>query len=121
MMIKKSWFDDEGSFSEENKNILIDFNYGLGEILGRDEIKGLDFNQLYTLRESLCKLINQAFDQRTERKFQRMAHFQTLTDLQFEEYLVDKYGTLWPVLYLNYEEVSRLQTDYFREKIKNFK
>ena len=112
-MTDKNWFDD--------KNILLDFNYAISEIIARDQVKGMSVSDLFVLRNSLRKIVDLAVEDKVNRKLRLSDELKNMTDQQVEEYLLEKYSVLWPALHLNCEEFDRIQTPYFQDKIQNFK
>jgi hypothetical protein len=104
----KDLFKENGSLTEEGERFIIDFQYGLSQIMESDEVQEMSDDQLRTLQSNLMKMIGRVFTIKMSRNLQFLNDLFTLTDEQFYAHLKDKYGDNWIFHSLEKEERERI-------------
>lgn len=101
-------FKENGDLTADAKRMLMDFNYGLSQVMASDGAHDMTESELLLLGTHLHKLIGDTITNRivNKRQFQKM--LDALTDEQFDTYLKDKYGETWFIHSLEEEELKRV-------------
>lgn len=104
----KKVFDEKGGFTEHGNSLLLDFQYGLAQVMTTDEVFHMSESELRLLGSLLSSVIGNVISARIARKLQISSSFTTMTDAEFESYLENKYGVSWRFMSLTEEEMVRV-------------
>ena len=103
------YFNENGSLSEEGKTFLTNFRSGLEMLFDTDELRELTECELRMLQSNMIELISTKFSNRIASKIYKANKFANLTDQEFEDYLKNKYGNMYPFMSLTEEELHRVK------------
>jgi hypothetical protein len=106
----KKIFDGNGILNETGKNLLLDFNTALDNLMSSDEVYDMSESEIRTLGSVLAKILGDRISHRIANKVKTTSKLDKMTDEEFEKYLLDKYGSNWHFLSLSPEEYARVPT-----------
>jgi hypothetical protein len=103
----KKFFDEKGGLTDWARRMMLDLTSGLDQLMTSDEVTDMTESELRLLGSHLAGMMADIVSKKIARKLQRAKAFSELTDEQFEEYLQEKYGTVWRLVPLTREEYDR--------------
>jgi len=103
----KKFFDEKGGLTDWAQRMMLDLHSGLDQLMTSDEVTDMTESELRLLGSHLSHIMGEIVSKKIARKLQRAKVFSELTDEQFEEYLQEKYGTVWRFVSLTEEEYER--------------
>jgi hypothetical protein len=101
-------FTGNGFLTQEGEKFILDFTFGLAQIMGSDEVQDMSDDELRTLQANLAKLVGDAISKKISRNMQLTNELDLMTDEQFMTFLQEKYGDSWFIHSLEKEERARL-------------
>lgn len=106
-MTNNKWFRGNGFLTDEGERALTDFKYGLETVMSTDEVRNMTVAEVQTLQANLAKKVGDAVSNHLTRRLREAAALAEMSDGEFDAYLTDKYGKIWPHLTLSPEERVR--------------
>jgi hypothetical protein len=117
----KEFFNGNGVLTKDGIDLLLEFNTALDNLLASDEVHDMSESEIRTLGSVLAKILGDRISNRIASKIQTISQFDKMTDKEFEEHLINRYGNNWTMLTLSPEEFARLPTVDFDQLIKDMR
>jgi len=104
----EKFFDEKGGLTTRAKQIMLDLTYGLEQLISSDSVTEMTENELRMLSSHLLGMIADAVSKKISCKLQQKNAFDHMSDEEFENYLKEKYGTIWRFVSLTEAEYQRV-------------
>jgi hypothetical protein len=105
----KTFYQGNGSLTDEGEEFLAPFKKTLSEVFSDEIVSELNTAQIRILGSTLANLVGNAVCDAIQRKDKLTSPFDSMSDAQFEEYLVSKYGDDYFFKSLTPDEFKRVQ------------
>ena len=105
----KTFYQGNGSLTDEGEKFLAPFKKTLSEVFSDETVSELNSAQIRILGSTLANLIGNAVCDAIQRKDTSTSPFDSMSDAQFEEYLISKYGESYFFKSLTPAEFKRVQ------------
>jgi len=97
-----------GEFTEEGNRAVSKFRTALEGLMDSTEVKSMSQAELRVLGSLLAKEAGDAISLRIEEKIRSTSRFEKMTDEEFEDYLLEKYGSNWQLTPMSPEELDKI-------------
>jgi len=97
-----------GEFTEEGNRAVSKFRTALESLMDSTEVKSMSQAELRVLGSLLAKEAGDAISLRIEEKIRSTSRFEKMTDEEFEDYLLEKYGSNWQLTPMSPEELDKI-------------
>ena len=117
----EKFFDESGQLTALARRMMLDLTSGLNQLMDYDEVAEMTENELRLLGTHLASLMANTISKKIARKLQRTKVFSEMDDVQFEEFLQEKYGSVWRLVPLTPEEYARCPNIKFEQVVTAIK
>ena len=104
---KNEFFKETGFLSDEGEQLLLEFKTEIEVLFDNDEVSDMTVAELRMLGANMANMVADRVSKRIAFKEQLSGKFAAMSDEEFEEYLKEKYGSVWQFISLPPEELAR--------------
>lgn len=102
------YFTKNGKLTEEGERLILHYRGAIDNLFDTEECTDLSINEMKVLQTNMLDYLNSKFARRLAHKQAIIDKLNQMSDPEFEDYLMEKYGSVWPFLTLSHEECARV-------------
>lgn len=103
-----NYFNKNGTLTPEGKRLILHYTGAIDILFNTEECADLSMDELKVLQTNMLAYLNDKFARRLAHKQAIIDKLNQMSDQEFEAYLKEKYGSVWPLLTLSHEEYARV-------------
>lgn len=105
---KNGYFKETGVFTNDGESLTLEFKTAIDVLFDTEEVQDLTVSEIRLLGTNMMAMVADRVARRIAHKQQVANKLEAMSDKEFEEYLEEKYGSVWRFISLPVDELNRV-------------